>query len=595
MTPQSERPGRSAIDAAFRAYTKQLIDHKPWSFLAILLPGTGVVFTRYIPPLVIAAMIRRFGDTMPSAWSEVAPYIIVLTISWLFGEALWRIAFLCLDFSDARSMRDLYNQAMRELMRKDMAFFNDNFAGALTKKTIGYAKNIEGFTDTIAFNIVGKLLPLLFASVILWTIQPILVVVLIGMIVIALACAIPFIKRRQKLTRKREALSNTVAGHIADVIGNVSAVQAFGHEIEEQQRHEQYVHEYVTAAKKSWDYHVTHVDMIVAPFYVISNVIGLVLAILISDDAATMAAVFVTFSYFVQASEILFEFNRTYRNIENALTEAAQFTELLAEPPKLSEKPNAKPIHVTKGVIEFNSVNFAYDDNKQSSLFENFNLLISPGEKVALVGHSGGGKTTVTKLLLRFVDITSGELLIDGQSVSDASLRSLRHSIAYVPQDPVMFHRSIADNIRYGRLDATDEEVIAAAKKAHADEFIDLLPKGYETMVGERGVKLSGGQRQRIAIARALIKNAPILVLDEATSALDSESEVLIQDALWKLMKGRTAIVIAHRLSTIQKMDRIIVLDKGQIAEEGTHKHLLQQKGIYAKLWGHQSGGFLED
>jgi ATP-binding cassette subfamily B protein len=221
---------------------------------------------------------------------------------------------------------------------------------------------------------------------------------------------------------------------------------------------------------------------------------------------------------------------------------------------------------------------------------------VRPGEKIGLVGHSGSGKTTFTRLLLRFSDIDSGEILIDGQNIARITQDDLRKSIAYVPQEPIMFHRSLRENILYGRQDASEEDVLKAAQDAHADEFIAELPNGYDTLVGERGIKLSGGQRQRIAIARAMIKNAPIILLDEATSALDSESEILIQDALWKLMKGRTAIVIAHRLSTVQKMDRIVVMDSGNIVEEGTHKELVHQEaGIYAKLWAHQSGGFIED
>jgi len=212
-----------------------------------------------------------------------------------------------------------------------------------------------------------------------------------------------------------------------------------------------------------------------------------------------------------------------------------------------------------------------------------------------LVGHSGGGKTTITMLLLRFMDINDGEILIDGQNIAHVKQTELRQAIAYVPQDPALFHRSLADNIRYGRLKATDAEVRKASRLAHAEEFIGGLKDGYETLVGERGVKLSGGQRQRIAIARAMVKDAPILVLDEATSALDSESEKLIQDALWKLMEGRTTIAIAHRLSTIQRMDRIVVLDEGKIVEQGSHKELLEADGIYARLWAHQSGGFLEE
>ncbi len=235
------------------------------------------------------------------------------------------------------------------------------------------------------------------------------------------------------------------------------------------------------------------------------------------------------------------------------------------------------------------------DSDEKKPLFCGFNLAIASGEKVGLVGHSGGGKSSVTRLLLRFMDIQGGQILIDDQDISKITQDDLRGHIAYVPQEPLLFHRSIAENIAYGKPDAKKSEVEQAAKLAHAHEFIKDLPSGYDTLVGERGVKLSGGQRQRVAIARAMLKDAPILVLDEATSALDSESEKLIQDALWKLMEGRTAIVIAHRLSTIQRMDRIVVLEDGEIVEQGSHKELLEKDGVYARLWAHQSGGFLED
>jgi ATP-binding cassette subfamily B protein len=256
---------------------------------------------------------------------------------------------------------------------------------------------------------------------------------------------------------------------------------------------------------------------------------------------------------------------------------------------------NPTSLNADIGEIEMRNVTFRYSDNEGEHLFKDFNLKIASGEKVALVGHSGGGKTTVTKLLLRFMDIDGGEILIDGQNIALVPQNDLRSAISYVPQEPLMFHRSLTDNIKYGRLDATQDEVVKIAKLAHADDFIRKLKDGYDTLVGERGVKLSGGQRQRIAIARAMIKHAPILVLDEATSALDSESEKYIQDALWKLMEGRTAIVIAHRLSTVQKMDRIVVLENGEVTEQGTHNELLKKDGTYAKLWSHQSGGFLED
>jgi ATP-binding cassette subfamily B protein len=243
----------------------------------------------------------------------------------------------------------------------------------------------------------------------------------------------------------------------------------------------------------------------------------------------------------------------------------------------------------------FSNVGFAYPENQTRPLFKDLSLKIKPGEKVGLVGPSGGGKTTITRLLLRFMDIQDGLITIDGQDITTIKQADLRSRIAYVSQEPILFHRTLAENIGYGDLVAEQKVIEGVAKMANAHDFIAKLPKGYDTLVGERGVKLSGGQRQRVAIARAMLKNAPILVLDEATSALDSESEVLIQDALWKLMEGRTAIVIAHRLSTIQRMDRIIVLEDGKIVEEGSHKDLLRANGTYAKLWAHQSGGFIDD
>jgi len=592
---QQKQASTAAIVATLVAYRKQIRQTMPWSILALLLPGVGNVFVAYIPPLVIGMFIKDFGASPPTSWDAIAPYILWLGGAWLFGEAIWRVALFSLNMTDARGIHNLYNIALRELLRKDMAFFNDNFAGSLTKKVSGYSRNYESFMDTLSFSVFGSLLPLAFACVVLWTYSPYLVLALLGMLSIAFVCVLPLIKRRQALTVDRETKSNLVAGHVADVIGNIATVQAYGREREELAKHKTTVANYTSAAKRSWDYHVTRIDMVVAPYLVITNVLGLVLAIMLSDDAATMAAIFVSFNYFAQASRILFEFNRVYRNMENSLTDAGQFSELLLSEPALRELPDSEPLIASHGDIRFQDVTFAYEAG-QKPLFRNLDLHIKSGEKIAFVGHSGGGKTTITKLLLRFNDVTSGEILIDDQNIQQATLRSLRHAIAYVPQEPAMFHRSIRENIRYGNLEATDEQVIEAARQAHALEFIESLPDGFDTLVGERGVKLSGGQRQRIAIARAILKDAPILVLDEATSALDSESERLIQDALEKLMANRTAIVIAHRLSTIQKMDRILVLEHGDIIEQGSHEQLRRKRGgVYAKLWAHQSGGFIEE
>jgi ATP-binding cassette subfamily B protein len=287
-------------------------------------------------------------------------------------------------------------------------------------------------------------------------------------------------------------------------------------------------------------------------------------------------------------------FGRLVRDIYEGLADAEEMTLLLKTPIEITDAPSATQLKVEEGGIVFSAVGFNYNETRQ--VISNLNLTIPGKQKVALVGSSGSGKTTMVKLLLRMHDLTSGSISIDGQEINEVTQESLWNNISLVPQDPILFHRSLMENIRYGKPEASDEEVVAAAKLAHCHEFITSLSEGYNTFVGERGIKLSGGERQRVAIARAILRNAPILILDEATSSLDSESEALIQDALNSLMKNKTVIVIAHRLSTIMRMDRIIVVSKGGIIEDGTHNELLHNaSGHYSQLWKIQAGGFITE
>jgi ABC-type multidrug transport system fused ATPase/permease subunit len=295
-------------------------------------------------------------------------------------------------------------------------------------------------------------------------------------------------------------------------------------------------------------------------------------------------------SYLLGLFNQLTNINQNMRRCYDAIADASEMIDIIKTPHEVADLPRAAKLAVTRGEIVFDNAGFSYP-NGQPAL-EHFNLTVAGGEKLALVGPSGAGKTTITKLLLRFYDVTEGAIRIDGQNIAEVTQDSLRDAIAFVPQEPILFHRAIMENIRYGRRNASDEEVFAASRAAHCDEFISSLSEGYGTLVGERGVKLSGGERQRVAIARAILKNAPILLLDEATSSLDSESEALIQDAFKALMKGKTVIVIAHRLSTIMKMDRIVVVENGGIAAQGSHQELLEQGGLYKKLWSIQAGGF---
>lgn len=591
---ETTKPSTTATKLAIRHYFGQIWQQRLFSIPIMLLVGVGSILVFYTPPLIVASVVKRFNGTPPSL-QALLPYLLLFAGIWLVGEMLWRLAFICLARMEARSMNNLYVGALNELSQKDIGFFHNNFAGALTKKVISYGKSFENFFDTMVFNVAANVLPLFFVGAVLWRFSPWLVLILIGMIGVTLALLIPLVRQRKHLVDLREVASNRMAGHVADVIGNMDAVQAFARRDHEQQRHKANVADFMQKFRKASDFQTFRIDLGISPIYVLINVLGLAFAVLFGNNTATLTAIFVTFNYYAYATKMLWEFNRIYRNLESAIAEAAQFTQLLLVPSAIQDPAQPQPFSVSQGAVTFQGVHFAYDGNRSAPLFADLNLSIQPGEKIALVGHSGGGKTTITKLLLRFVDVTSGELLIDGQNIAHSRLSDVRQAIAYVPQEPMMFHRSIRENIRYGNLAASDEDVVTAAKKANAHEFIQKLPKGYDTLVGERGVKLSGGQRQRIAIARAIIKDAPIMVLDEATSALDSASEKLIQAALWELMKGRTAIVIAHRLSTIQKMDRIIVLDDGKITEQGTHAQLLQHGGTYASLWAHQSGGFLEE
>jgi ATP-binding cassette subfamily B protein len=318
--------------------------------------------------------------------------------------------------------------------------------------------------------------------------------------------------------------------------------------------------------------------------------------IAVRDHHITIATYLLFQVYILRVIDSLTKMVMTVRFVEGALGDAAEMADLFDRQPAIQDPVKPQPLTLSKGEVQFDHISFHYSEQQgKRQLFKDFDLRIHAGEKIGLVGPSGGGKTTITKLLLRFMDVSHGAIRLDGQDITTITQDDLHQVIGYVPQEPLLFHRSLRENISYGNKDATDEQIIAAAKKAHAHDFIQSLHHGYDTLVGERGIKLSGGQRQRVAIARAMLKNAPILVLDEATSALDSESEKYIQAALWELMENKTTLVIAHRLSTIQHLDRIVVLDEGSIVEQGSHKELLAKHGLYARLWQHQSGGFIDD
>ncbi|WP_329204546.1 ABC transporter ATP-binding protein/permease [Streptomyces sp. NBC_00683] len=588
-----ESPGKGSVLLALRYYGRELVRLRWLTAPAMLSPALGNIGINYIAPLIVAKLVGHIADGGGTTITSMLPYVLGFAGVLLLAEAFWRIGLHFLNRLDARGIENLYVIGMDELFAKDATFFHENFAGSLTKRVLSFASRFEEFVDTLTFSVVGSFVPLLFGSVVLWSYEPLLVVGLLAMIVLTALCVMPLIRRRQALVDQREEAIAQVSGHVADSLMNMDTVRAFGAERREAAEHRSRVAKSRRLTLRSWDYGNLRIDTLVAPMSVLTNAMGLLLAVTLGGGGHGVEAVVVAFTYYTNATRIMFEFNQIYRRLESSMTEAGQFTELLLDQPVVLDPPSPEPLLSKAADVRFEQVTFAHAGAKP--LFERLDLDVSSGAKIGLVGRSGGGKTTLGRLLLRMTDIDSGRILIGGQDITKLRQADLRSLIAYVPQDPAMFHRTLRENIAFARPDATEAEIRRAAEAAHVTEFADGLADGFDTMVGERGVKLSGGQRQRVALARAILRDAPILLLDEATSALDSESEVLVQKALWHLMEGRTALVVAHRLSTVATMDRLVVLDRGRIVEQGTHQQLLASEGTYAKLWQHQSGGFLDD
>ncbi len=587
---------KKAIRQVFRDFWDQYRRH-PWHSLnAFFLPAIGTILVYFVPPLLIAKILDTFTKHGQISLNLVGIYILSFAGFWVLGEVLWRFGFYSIIKMEEKGMNCLNKLAFSRLAERDYDFFVNHFVGSLTKKALAYSRNFELFTDTLIFNIATNLLPFIFVMFILWRYSPWLPLMLLLFLMAVIIVAFPLIKKRSILTSLRHDASSKMVGRLSDDMTNMLAIKSFAKEKEEYNEFGEVVNDFTNKFRIAGMFHTFRIDTALTPFYVGANVAGLAAAIYFANLLhLQVGAIVVVFSYYSQITRIFWEVNRTYRGIESSINEAAEFTQMFLEPPKIKDLASAKPLRVKDASIKFEKVDFRYkEDTSDKDFLNNFKLEIKSKEKVGLVGPSGGGKTTITKLILRFVDPGSGSIKISGQDIKKVTQASLREAIAYVPQEPLLFHRSLFENIAYGEKKATQKDVLKAAQLAHADEFISKLPDGYETLVGERGVKLSGGQRQRIAIARAILKQAPILVLDEATSSLDSEFEKYIQEGLWELMKDRTAIVIAHRLSTIKHLDRIIVLDDGKIVQDGTHEELIGQKGLYAKLWSHQAGANLE-
>jgi ATP-binding cassette, subfamily B, bacterial len=563
-------------------------------FSTIILLGSGSAIGVLTP-----IYYKKFFDILssgsekaslvPSLVHQILIILVIQAIAWVF----WRVGSLTNVSFQANSMANLRRQAYSTLMRHSYSFFSNNFTGSLVQKVGRYARAFEKLSDRFTWDVVPLTVRLLGIFIVTYSINPKLTAIIFIWAFSYMLVSYLYSNWRFKYDIKMAEADSHTTAVLADTITNQNNIELFSRYDNEVENFEEVTEGQRKITVKSWNIHMG-LDAIQALFSFVIEFAVFYFAIVYWEMGFLTIGSFVLIQlYIVGLSGQLWGFARIIRDFYQGYADSKEMIEIMKLPYEIKDTPTAKDIIIEEGNIVFENVNFAFNETR--SVLNNLNVEIKAGEKVALVGSSGAGKTTFVRLLLRFYDVTSGHIKIDENDIQHIKLESLRNNISLVPQDPLLFHRTIKENIRYGKNDATDEEVEQAARLAHCSEFIDLLPKRYDTYVGERGIKLSGGERQRVAIARAILKNAPILVLDEATSSLDSHSESLIQDALDTLMKGKTTIVIAHRLSTIRKMDRIIVMQDGGVLEEGTHEVLIRKDGsLYRKLWDLQAGGFIK-
>ncbi|MBP9750365.1 MAG: ABC transporter ATP-binding protein [Candidatus Peribacteraceae bacterium] len=573
----------------FRAYWPSIRAYR-WTFmLTTVLMFVGIL-AKSAYPLLLKDILDLFaaGDKGPgldrALWTIGLLFIVVNAI-WIWYDNMI-IRF------EAGVMKDLEHRAFAAVMAQSSRFFENSFTGSLTKSSNRFRAAFETIADAWFFQI-GRSLVLIIITLVAFVVyNPPIAGILLAWVVAFIVFNLKTAKIRYRLSKEEADADSACGGALADAVGNAATVKGFGREHEERQRFGNYVEECFRTRKRAWFSTI-----------VIMRAQGLLMAVLefailwwlIKGWQAGTVTIgdFVLFqTYVLLLMQQLWDFGSQLHRVYQNAADAKEMADIIGSEPEVRDAPGAVRLNLAEPTVEFHAVTFRYQVEAGLAV-DGFSLTIGAGEKVALVGPSGAGKTTLAKLLLRLYDLDSGYIAIGGQDISSVMQVSLRQQVAVVSQTTELFHRSIRDNIRFARPDADEAEIIAAAKRAHAWEFIEALPNGLDTLVGERGIKLSGGQRQRITLARAFLADTSIVILDEATSALDSATEAHIQAAIKDLMEGRTVIAIAHRLSTIMGSDRIVVMDGGKIVEVGDHAELLEHQGVYATLWAHQSGGYI--
>lgn len=568
--------------------------HRGLMATSLILQPMTVLLESYVAPLVIASLLLGIQNgtvSLETSGWMVGAYALIQLLSSVITQ---RFSLYAMWGVQVKGSRQMYEDIYAKVIHYPLGFFANTFTGSLVSRINKVTGAFMNYWNTIIFEfipiVVSFVATIVAMSFILWPYA-----IALSILVIAYGVAAYYGTRFMRARQKQRSESYTqISSQLSDSISNVTAVKIDAKENDEQRRFRK---DLATMVKTEF---ATR-----RGFMQISTISGSIIVTIqtaaifasiwsVQTGFANAAIVYLTLSYTFTLIYVMRNITAILRSLYQITGDTEEILELIQteSPPKAANK--AKNLVISKGEIFINNITFTHEGDPLP-LFKNFTLHIPGGQKVGVVGVSGSGKTTLSKLLLNFLEPDAGSITIDGQDIATVKAGSLQKNIAYVPQEPPLFHRSIYENIAYSKPGATKQDVITAAKQAYLHSFIEKLPKGYRTLVGERGVKLSGGQRQRVAIARALIKNAPLLVLDEATSALDSESEAYIQKSLLKLIQNRTSIVIAHRLSTIAKLDRIIVMKDGNIIEDGSHTELLKKAGVYADLWSRQSGGFIED
>lgn len=568
-----------------------------WTLFLIQIGSLAWSLDHTLWPVVLERMIDTFTNHLgerSKIFSELAPILIFGAALWIINEIGFRAAgVLWAKFNpilEANVRMSVFDYVQRHSYR----YFSNQFAGSLSNKINDLPQSMSRMIQLITVIFIPVLVAIVISTTLFFFLKPIFAVILLTWITIHMSVCLLSAKRCDHLAHVHAESVSNLSGKIVDSLSNNLNVKLFARFNAEKD----YLNIHQSREKEA---HRTSLMFIEKIKFILGA-----FSFLFPGVLMTTFIILSWKNYQITTGEVIFTLNTSWNitmmvwfaglelpNLFKEIGISKQALSLIQTPHEISDAPDAKELVVTKGEIIFDHVTFYY--SKAKALFKDKKLTIHPGERIGLVGFSGSGKTSFINLILRHFEVEKGQILIDGQDISKVTQNSLRNAIAMIPQEPVLFHRTLMENIRYGNPKATDEEVIEACKKAHCHEFVMKMTDGYQTFVGERGLKLSGGQRQRIAIARAILKNAPILILDEATSALDSITERHIQEDLNELMKGRTVIVIAHRLSTIAELDRILVFDNGEVVEEGSHQELIDLGKGYADMWHMQAGGFISE